>query len=387
MESYGYKMAKVAATTSSSFQELATGMQKVAAASNTAGVSFDQLNAQMSTIVAVTREAPESVGTALKTIYARMGDLKTDGAATDESGFTTKLGTVTADMQKMGINILDETGAMREMGDVIEEVGNKWQGWTRNQQEAAAVSLAGKRQYTQLIALFDNWDKYQSTLATSQSADGELEKQQAIFDDSLKATKERLSAAKESIYNDLIDTDAIKPMVEGLTNVADSIDRIVKSLGGGTTAIAAFGAMASKVFTKQLNQEVGQFLNNRAINANNRNRAIQAQTVVNSGAAEIQQAHSDFAEKLNQGNLTSTDITRETTNLSKAAASNAVLETEAKHYQIIAQYNDALTQSQKEELEAHIENLSKLEAEKASWEEIARIAEEIEDFKNPNTGF
>ena len=62
-----------------------------------------------------------------------MGDLKTDGVATDESGFTTKLGTVTADMQKMGINILDETGSMRELGEVIEEVGEKWQGWTRNQ--------------------------------------------------------------------------------------------------------------------------------------------------------------------------------------------------------------------------------------------------------------
>ena len=189
MESYGDKMAKVAAATASSFQELAAGMQKVAAASNTAGVSFDQLNAQMSTIVSVTREAPESVGTALKTIYARMGDLKTDGLATDESGFTTKLGTVTADMSKMGVNILDETGSMRELGDVIEEVGGKWQDWTRNQQEAAAVSLAGKRQYTQLIALFDNWDKYQSTLAVSQGAEGTLDEQQAIFDDSLKLQK------------------------------------------------------------------------------------------------------------------------------------------------------------------------------------------------------
>jgi TP901 family phage tail tape measure protein len=54
-------------------------MSKVASAANAMGVDVDQLNAQISTIVSVTRQAPESVGTALKTIYARIGQLKSDG--------------------------------------------------------------------------------------------------------------------------------------------------------------------------------------------------------------------------------------------------------------------------------------------------------------------
>jgi hypothetical protein len=40
------------------------------------GVDIDQLNAQLATIVSVTREAPESIGTALKTVYARMSDIQ-----------------------------------------------------------------------------------------------------------------------------------------------------------------------------------------------------------------------------------------------------------------------------------------------------------------------
>ena len=75
-ELYVDKLAAVAATTASDLEELSIGMSKVASAANLMGVDVDQLNAQLATIVSVTRQAPESVGTALKTIYARMGDIE-----------------------------------------------------------------------------------------------------------------------------------------------------------------------------------------------------------------------------------------------------------------------------------------------------------------------
>jgi len=51
-------------------------MSKVASAANELGVGEDQLAAQLSTIVSATRQAPETVGTALKTVYARISDIK-----------------------------------------------------------------------------------------------------------------------------------------------------------------------------------------------------------------------------------------------------------------------------------------------------------------------
>ena len=63
-------------------------MSKVASMANTAGISIDELNAQIATIVSVTRESPESIGTSLKTIYGRMLMFKTDTKALmeDEDG-------------------------------------------------------------------------------------------------------------------------------------------------------------------------------------------------------------------------------------------------------------------------------------------------------------
>ena len=120
-ERYVDKMAAVGATTASDLQELATAMSKVASAASTMGVDFDDLAAQIATIVSVTRQAPESVGTALKTIYARLGDLKVDGV--DEFG--TKLGDVSKQLKTMGIDIVDQNDNMRDMSTVIAEVAQK----------------------------------------------------------------------------------------------------------------------------------------------------------------------------------------------------------------------------------------------------------------------
>jgi len=51
---------------------MATGMSKVASAANVMGVDIDQMNAILATTISVTRQAPESVGAAYKTIFARM---------------------------------------------------------------------------------------------------------------------------------------------------------------------------------------------------------------------------------------------------------------------------------------------------------------------------
>jgi len=50
-------------------------MGKVASAAATMGVSEEQLAAQLSTIISATKQAPESVGTALRTVYARISDI------------------------------------------------------------------------------------------------------------------------------------------------------------------------------------------------------------------------------------------------------------------------------------------------------------------------
>ena len=150
LELYVDKLSAVAASSASNLEELSSGMSKVASAANVMGVDIDQLTAQMSTIISVTRQAPESVGTALRTIYARIADIK---AGIDGE---TSLGNYSGKMHKLGFDVLDASGNLKEMGDVIEEIGGKWATLTREQQVSLAQTMAGTRQYNNLLTLFDN---------------------------------------------------------------------------------------------------------------------------------------------------------------------------------------------------------------------------------------
>jgi hypothetical protein len=73
------------------------------------------------------------------------------------------------------------------MGQVIEEIGEKWADLSTEQRIALAQVAAGTRQYNNLIALFDNWDMYKSALETSANAAGTLNEQQDIFMESTTA--------------------------------------------------------------------------------------------------------------------------------------------------------------------------------------------------------
>ena len=297
----------MAATTAADLEELSTGMSKVASAANAMGVDFDDLNAQIATIVSVTRQAPESVGTALKTIYARLGDLKVDGV--DEFGV--KLGEVSSQLQTMGIQILDQTGNMRGMTSVMAEVADKWNTWTEAQRQAAAVAMAGKRQYNNLIALFDNWDMYSDALETSADAMGTLQHQQDIYMESTEAKLQKLKTTWQELYGDLIDTDELNNGIDAITNLVKVFDNFIASFGGGLKSIAGFGAILANVFNKQIAESINgaiqrqEVFKQNLISMQNNAKAIAAgvattenPTARDSAIAENSKIQLEYAEKI-----------------------------------------------------------------------------------------
>ena len=254
-EVYIDRLAAIAATTASNLEELSTGMSKVASAAAAMGVGEDQLAAQLSTIISATRQAPQSVGTALRTVYARISDIK---AGIDEDGVS--LGNYSGKMAALGINVLDMNGRLRDMGEVIEQIGGKWQNLTREQQVNLAQIMAGQRQYNNLLALFDNFDKYSSAMQTAANAQGTLSKQQDIYMDRTTAKLNQLKAVTQGLYISLTDTDSINNIIIGLTRLADLTNNFVQALGGGQGVLLNLGAIGFSVFNQQLANGVNNFI-------------------------------------------------------------------------------------------------------------------------------
>ena len=265
-ELYVDKLAAVAATTASDLEELSTGMSKVASAANAMGVDIDQLNGMLSTIVSVTRQAPESAGTALKTIFARMGDLELNG----EDEFGVSLGKVSSALDSVGVKILDINGEIRDMGEVIEEVGNKWNtgAWTNAEKQALAIALAGKRQYNNLLALFDNWDMYNKAVETSMSSQGTLQKQQDIYMESTAAHIQQMQTAWEGVKDSLLKPKDINPIIDASEKVATTFETAIDTVGGLRGILAALGTVALQVFSSSLGKSVSGFVDNLRIAKN-----------------------------------------------------------------------------------------------------------------------
>ena len=296
-ELYVDRLAAVAATTASDLEELSTGMSKVASAAATMGVGEEQLAAQLSTIISVTRQAPESIGAALRTIYARISDIK---AGISEDGVT--LGNYTGKMAELGFNVLDATGNLRDMDEVIEEIGGRWGDLTREQQISLAQTMAGQRQFSYLISLFDNFEKYNEALNTAQNAAGTLQEQQDIYMESTRAHLETLGAAVENIYDSFADTDTINSLIDALTSVTNLGANFVDSIGGGAAVLRALGSVGVTVFSQQIARGINTTITNFEIakeNARQFDQALQA-TKEWQGIPELEKTSQDLLKNREQ---------------------------------------------------------------------------------------
>lgn len=263
LERYVDIMAALGAKTATSLEEIATSMQKVAATGNTVGVSMEQVSSIIATVSSVTRESAESIGTSYKTIFARMGDLKL--GKTDEDGIG--LGQVSSSLEKIGVSVLDATGDLREMGDIITDLGNKWQTMTSAEKTAIAQVVAGKRQYTQLMALFENWDMYNQNLDIAANSEGALQEMQDIYAESWDAASKRVKASLESVYGAVINDQAIIKITNGIADLIDKVYSLVEAFGGVETAIGLIGSIFLKTMKPQITEGIGGFINNLKISS------------------------------------------------------------------------------------------------------------------------
>lgn len=287
-ELYIDRLTAVAAHSASNLQELSTGMGKVAAAAQSLGVTEEQLTAQLSTIISVTRQAPETVGTALKTVYARITDIK---AGVDEDGTT--LGQYSSKLADMGINVIDTAGNLRNMGTVIEEVGAKWGTFSKEQQIYIAQTMAGQRQYSNLIALFENFDKYNDAMKVAGDSAGTLQQQQNIYMDSLQAHLNQLTTSMQGMWKSLIDSESMKKLTDFLSSLVTGIGNVFDTMGGGGNVLLSIGAIAATVFRKQMAQSLQKTMFNFSLA---RAEAAQYKSTMNDINASIQQVDATTQE-------------------------------------------------------------------------------------------
>jgi TP901 family phage tail tape measure protein len=76
LEYYADVITALGAATASSSSEITDGLEKFAAIAETVGLSYEYATSALATVTATTRQSADVVGTAFKTLFARIQDLE-----------------------------------------------------------------------------------------------------------------------------------------------------------------------------------------------------------------------------------------------------------------------------------------------------------------------
>ena len=263
LEYYADVMTALGATTASSTDEIAGGLEKFAAVADTIGLSYEYAASALATITSNTRQSEEVVGTALKTIFARIQGLNL--GETLEDGTT--LNKYSEALEKVGISIFDSTGELKKMDTILDEMGSKWQTLAKDQQVALAQTVAGVRQYNQLVSLMDNWDSgdadsMQANLKTSYNASGALQEQAGIYAESWEAASKKVQTSLEGIYQALLDDEFFIGFNNGLADVLSGVEHFIESIGGVKGVVSSVGTFLLSMLAGKIEPAIRSTIQN-----------------------------------------------------------------------------------------------------------------------------
>lgn len=228
-----------------SIEKIAEGLGKVAPIASQANVGVDELTAAIGTITAVTQRSGTEAATALRALFLNIiGDTKTE----IDEGVTWTTGEIAGLRDVIKLYAKDAYEAAEATGSVInpmEAIGGLAQsmkdGLLTEQQLMEMVSdIGGKLRTSQLLALIQNWDMYQSMLGDYANALGSADKEVENALDSWSRKTEILRNKWTEFISHLVETDGIK-------NLIDSVTDLVEGLDEGAQALSIFGEAISFV--------------------------------------------------------------------------------------------------------------------------------------------
>ena len=216
-----------------SIQKIAEGLGTVAPIAAQAHVGIDELTAAIGTITAVTQRSGTEAARAFRALVLNIvGDTKTE----IDEGVTWTTGEIAGLRDVIKIYAKDAYDAAQATGEVIDPmkaIGGLAQsmkdGLLTEQKLMEMVSdIGGKLRTSQLLALIQNWDMYESMLADYGNAIGSADKEVENALDSWTRKTNILKNSWSEFVSGIVDTSAIKGALDGIIWVVDKLNGLLK---------------------------------------------------------------------------------------------------------------------------------------------------------------
>ena len=234
--------------------DLAVAVRESGSAAQSAGISMDSLIGMTTALSAATAKSGSRIGRALRTVFSRiMGD----AGATAES-----LGKVEVALNSVGIALREDENTYRNLTDVLTDLSVKWGDLDEVMQANIARAIGGRRRYSDVIALIENWDMaLDATSSSMDSLNSALEENETYMG-GLEANWKQVRAEFDQIINTFTNfgsevlsvkvAEGLSSALRGLNNFIRGVketENMIKALstailgaGGAYIAITKFNA-------------------------------------------------------------------------------------------------------------------------------------------------
>ena len=327
LEYYADVMTALGAATASSTDEIAAGLEKFAAVSETVGLSYEYATAALATVTDKTRQSADVVGTAFKTMFARIQGLKLGETLEDGTDFNQ----YSEALMAVGVNIKTANGELKNMDTILNEMAAVWETLNRDEQVALAQKVAGVRQYNQLVSLMENWDAMEINLGVVETSEGALQEQADIYAESWEAAQDRVRASMEAIYTDLINDEFFIDLSDGFSVLLDSLDAFIDGFGGVKMIIASVASVLMAAFAHKVPGAIENLKTNFSILF--KGASAQAQQLAKDMTKVTQKAKEDYSFSTSSKTALDNATALNTMNNKLAAVQDKMTDKERQQYQ------------------------------------------------------
>lgn len=298
--------SELAAKAAADVQGIAYAMSKTASIASSAGMEFETTSAFLTQMIETTQEAPENIGTAMKTIIARFTELKENVAGTADSEFDDlDYNKVDTALKSVGVSLKDTNGQFRDLDDVFLELSEKWNTLDRNSQRYIATIAAGSRQQSRFIAMMENYDRTIELVNTAYDSAGRASEQFAKYQDTVEYKLNQLQNTWEQFRTRFFNSDFFKDIIDGLNGI---LGKITELSGGQLFGLGAAFVVLGKTLVMNLItgvqtgvKKLGELISNKVKNAFNKVGKVQHyQIQVDTRKEQIKQLEQKLATLKNQ---------------------------------------------------------------------------------------
>ena len=230
--------SELAAISAADTQEISTAMSKVASLAHNVNMEFETTASFLTQGIEATREAPETIGTALKTIIARFAEVKslyTKGqlSGTDEEGEAIDVNKVQTALRSAGISMNAFLKGEEGLDQVLLRLSSRWDDLDVLTQRYIATMASGSRQQSRFIAMMDNYAKTTEFVNSAYNSAGSGQRQFEKTLESLAAKLTKLKNAWDEFAMGLTNNVIIKSAVDTLTFLLTAVNKLIDGLSGG----------------------------------------------------------------------------------------------------------------------------------------------------------